>query len=146
MYRVAIVDDNEAWCFVVANLFQQHGYHVSTFTDAASFLRRADKFDIALIDFSIPPRRYQKEADGPEIIHSVKERLPNPPLMILISAYFTEDILPDATDICPEADALLTKDVGLEKILQCVKELLATRSKAPVNQLYPSMSSLRRAN
>lgn len=146
MYRIAVVDDNEAWCFVVANLFQQHGYHVSTFTDAASFLRRADKFDIALIDFSIPPRRYQKETDGPEIIRFVKERSPNPPITILISAYFTEDILPGAQDICPEADAFLTKDAGLEKILHRVKEILATKSNVSVGKLHSSMGSSRRAN
>jgi CheY-like chemotaxis protein len=127
MYRLAIVDDNEAWCFVVAHLFEQHGYAVSTFTEPSSFLREAEQFDIVLVDFSIPPRRYQKEMDGPDLIQHLKETLAKPPLTVLISAFFTEDILPDARSICPQADGYLSKGMGLQEILQQVEQIVATR-------------------
>ncbi|WP_421657064.1 response regulator [Leptothermofonsia sp. ETS-13] len=121
MYRIAVVDDNEAWCFVIDNLFQQEDFIVSTFTDAAAFIREAEQFDIALVDFSIPPRRYQKEMDGPDIIRKLKTSLAKPPFLVLISAFFTEDVLQSADKICPEADAYLSKSMSLQEILHQVK-------------------------
>ncbi|QZZ21840.1 response regulator [Leptothermofonsia sichuanensis E412] len=127
MDRIAIVDDNETWCFVVSQLFEQHGYAVSTFTEPASFLQEAGKYDVVLVDFSIPPRRYQKEMNGPDLIRQLKENLEEPPVMILISAFFTEDILPSVETICPQADGCLSKGMDLQEILQQVQQIIATR-------------------
>lgn len=127
MDRIAIVDDNETWCFVVAHLFAQHGHSVSTFTEPSSFLQEAEKYDVVLVDFSIPPRRYQKEMNGPDLIRQLKENLRQPPVMILISAFFTEDILPNVETICPQADGYLSKGMDLQEILQQVQQIIATR-------------------
>jgi CheY-like chemotaxis protein len=132
MYRIAVVDDNEAWCFVIVNLFQQEGFTVSTFTDADAFIREAEQFDIALVDFSIPPRRYQKETDGPDIIRRLKANLTQPPFLILISAFFTEDVLQSADKICPEADAYLSKSMGLQEILHQVRGVAASKKPGAV--------------
>lgn len=129
MYRLAIVDDNESWCFVLAVQLQQQGYIVSTFTDSNTFLREAEQFDLALVDFSMPPRRYQSETDGPEVINKVKQRFERPPLLILISSYFTEDILGQVLDIYPEADAVLSKQVESQELLNQIEQLLATRNR-----------------
>ncbi len=126
MYRVAIVDDNEAWCFVLKTVLHQQGFAVSTFTDAHTFLDVADQFDIALIDFSMPTRPFQKEIDGSRVIAELKARLDNPPLLILTSAYFTEQVLPVAHEICPEADACLSKNTRLEKIVETVKRCVTS--------------------
>jgi CheY-like chemotaxis protein len=136
MYQIAVLDDNEAWCFVVGHLFQQHDYAVSTFTEVSAFLAEAHRFDIALIDFSIPPRRYQRDTDGPDIICKLKESLAKPPLTILISAYFTDEVLVNAKEICPEADAYLSKSAGLHEILHQVEELISTRLSVSNTHFY----------
>lgn len=128
MLRIAVVDDSEAWCFVVAQFLSQHGYSVSTFTDANLFLQQAGRFDLALVDFSIPPRRYQREINGPEIISILKQQLAKPPVLVLISAYFTEDFLPQARTISPQADAYFSKSIELAELLHHIEHLLANRS------------------
>lgn len=65
MYHLAIVDDNETWCFGLALRLQQ-GYTVSTFMDVQAFLRKVTQFDLVLVDFSMPTPRYQRGMDGPD--------------------------------------------------------------------------------
>lgn len=127
MYNIAIVDDNEAWGFALAIFLRQHNFSASAFNNPAVFLGQAHKFDLALVDFSIPSRRYQKEIDGPGLIKKLKQQLKHPPLFVLISAYFTEEILQYPGDICPDADAHLSKSTPLEDILHCIEQLLAKR-------------------
>lgn len=131
MYKIAVIDDNEAWCFIVATFLREQGFEVSTYSDSSAFLQDAEQFDLALIDFSIPPRRYQKNTDGPDVINLVKERLERPPLLVLISAFFTKEVLNGAEDLCPQADAYLSKSIGLQGILQHVEQLLETKAALP---------------
>jgi len=148
MYQLAIVDDNESWCFILATRLQQHGYTVSTFTDTDLFLREAKQFDLVLMDFSMPPRRYQIDTDGPDVIRKLKQRLDNPPLVILISSFFTEDILSEVVDLGLQADAYLSKSVESAELLQQIECLLATRrspgkntTKDEINTQHPSQPS-----
>jgi CheY-like chemotaxis protein len=127
MYQLAIVDDNEAWCFVIANLLSQHGYDVSTFTDVSRFMQEASRFDLALIDFSIPPKRYQPDLNGSEVIRRLKQQLEKPPLFVLVSAFFIEDILKQASELFPQADAYLSKGVESKELVQQIEKLLVTR-------------------
>ncbi|UBF25761.1 response regulator [Kovacikia minuta CCNUW1] len=122
MYRIAVIDDNAAWCFALENFLSLNGFAVSTFNDAGAFFKVAEQFDMALVDFSMPSPCYQKEINGPELIAQVKQRLRRRPILILVSAYFTEEILRDARYICPEADAHLSKSAGLKGILHKVTQ------------------------
>jgi len=140
MYHLAIVDDNETWCFVLALRLQQQGYMVSTFTNTQAFLREADQFDLVLVDFSMPTPRYQHGMDGPEVICQVKRQLDKPPLLILISSFFTEDLLKDSAAVCPEADAVLSKQLETTEIFSQIQELLVGRK--PVNQNYSQKISV----
>lgn len=126
MYRVAIVDDNELWCLVLETSLRHQGFMVSTFTDAHSFLEVADQFDLALVDFSMPTRPFQKELDGSRVIAELKSRLEKPPTLILTSAYFTDQVLPLAHEICPEADVCLSKSTCLEEIIETVKHCVTS--------------------
>ncbi|MBD2461939.1 response regulator [Oscillatoria sp. FACHB-1407] len=134
MYHLAIVDDNESWCFVLALRLQQQGYVVSTFTDVHAFLQQAARFDLVLIDFSMPVPRYQAGMDGPEVICKVRHRLEYPPLMVLVSSFFTEDLLSHAAEICPEADAILSKRTEATTMLRQIKQLLEQREQRDRNQ------------
>lgn len=131
MYSIAIVDDNEAWGFTLSFFLRQHGFSVSSFSHPEAFLRQAHDFDLALVDFSIPSRRYQRDIDGPGVIARLKRQMEQPPLLVLISAYFTEEILRHPIDLCPEADAYLSKSSGLNEILQCIEQLL-TENRKPI--------------
>lgn len=128
MYNIAVVDDNEAWRMAIGYSLRQHGYSVETFEDAIAFLQDAKYFDLALIDFSMPPRRYQKEVDGCELICQIKNILEKPPLLVLISAYFTDDVLPQVDQLCPQADAYLSKGSEMTKILYQIQDLLKNKT------------------
>ena len=141
MYHLAIVDDNETWCFVLALRLQQQGYAVSTFTDAQAFLRQAALFDLVLIDFSIPAPRYQRSMDGPEVICQVKHQLDNPPLIILISSFSTKDLLNDAAGICSEADAVLSKQIETTELFSQIQQLLASRTQSSQKRYHTPVSN-----
>ncbi|HIK19021.1 MAG TPA: response regulator [Leptolyngbyaceae cyanobacterium M33_DOE_097] len=138
MYRIAIVDDNETWCYTLKAVLQHHSFNVSTFTDAYEFLNVAWQFDLALIDFSMPTRLFKRELDGSQVITQVKERVKNPPFLVLISSYFTKDSLAVAQQICPNADAYLSKSSGLTRIVGLVKDVAANQPKLNASTPSPS--------
>lgn len=117
MYKLAIVDDNPTWCLGLQIALSQQGFRVTTFRDAHSFLSNAGQFQIGLIDYSLPIRRGQPEMDGAALIRSIKTQLDRPPALILISAYFTPELLKQANPLCPDADACMSKSSGLQEII-----------------------------
>jgi CheY-like chemotaxis protein len=124
MYKIAVIDDNETWCFVIQRCLKQKNYSVSTFHSANDFLAAPHNFDLALIDFSMPSRRYQQSIDGAELITHLRHTLQHPPILVLISAYFTEECLQESGILCADADACLSKSMPLEKILSAIEKLL----------------------
>lgn len=136
MYRIAIVDDNETWCFVLALRLQQLGYSVSTFTNAQAFLDASAQFDLVLVDFSMPSPPYQQGMDGPELIGQVKCQFDNPPLLVLISSFFTDDLLSSAFEICPDADAIIGKQTEPTEIFSLIRQLLKNQNSAQQKQHY----------
>ncbi|BAS57194.1 response regulator receiver protein [Leptolyngbya boryana NIES-2135] len=127
MNRIAIVDDNEAWCFALALRLQQLGYVVSSFTQPQNFLPQMDRFDVVLVDFSMPTPVYQGDMDGPEVISRVRQQLETPPILILISSFFAPDSLDQATELFPEADAVLSKQTESTELLAQIQQLLMRR-------------------
>jgi CheY-like chemotaxis protein len=125
MVKIAVVDDNETWCFVLANAFQQQGFAVETFTNPHAFLAQAGEFDLALIDYSMPTPRYQKELEGPEVLAHLKKHLTNPPILVLLSSYFTDDTLGTLQPLFADADACLSKRISLVDLVDQVKQLVA---------------------
>lgn len=117
MFRIAIVDDNETWCFVLANFLQQEGLAVETFSDARNFLAVLEQFDLALIDFSMPAPAYRPEIDGAVLIEQIKTQIENPPILLLVSSFFTPDMVQHSQAICECADACLSKSLGLQGLL-----------------------------
>ncbi|MBD2078952.1 response regulator [Leptolyngbya sp. FACHB-17] len=147
MNRIAIIDDNEAWCFVLSLRLQQQGYVVSPFTQVQAFLPQMDQFDLVLVDFSIPAPAYQRSMDGPELICWVHQHLETPPLLVLISSFFTSDLLNQAADLCPKADAVLSKQTDTSELFAQIQHLLASRAGSRMKQdavLRPGASARRR--
>lgn len=142
MYKIAIVDDNETWCFVMSLRLQQQGYDVSTFTSAQAFLCETDRFDLVLIDFSLPTPRYQCDMDGPEVICKVKHQLESPPLLVLISSFFTQNLLKNAADLCPEADAVMAKEIDAQEIISQIRQLLEAKKQLKQKHFKSDLSDL----
>ena len=128
MVRIAIVDDNDGWCFALEIALHRRGYETKAFTDPWQFLQCADQFDVAIVDFCIPAPRYQIELDGVSLIRQVKEKFVHPPLLLLISSYFPEDAGETLGALCEEADRIMPRPSGIDQLLDPVEKLLAQRS------------------
>ncbi|PKL23908.1 MAG: sigma-54-dependent Fis family transcriptional regulator [Spirochaetae bacterium HGW-Spirochaetae-3] len=83
MDRILIIDDEAAICSSLAFALEDT-YAVSTAVDAASGIRMAsdDGFDLVLLDLRIGAD------DGIEVLSALR-RLPDPPVVIMMSAYGT---------------------------------------------------------
>jgi CheY-like chemotaxis protein len=126
MYKIAVVDDDKNWCYSVQRFFRKD-FEVFTFTKVCYFLPHSKEYDLVLVDYSIPSAVYEDELEGCELIHYLKATLPNPPLLVLSSAFIGKADLELGKKICPEADAFFAKDAGLEELLQETKQLLASK-------------------
>ncbi len=126
MYKLAVVDDDEYWCLAVQSFFRRD-FEVSIFKVADRFLSKASQYDLAIIDFSIPPDRYETSLNGSELIRHIKQTLQDPPLLVLASGFISKNDSKIGSQICPEADDFIAKDAGIDAILQLVKTLLKSK-------------------
>ncbi|HEY9629949.1 MAG TPA: response regulator [Coleofasciculaceae cyanobacterium] len=126
MYKLAILDDDPNWC-LVAQRFLQKNYEVMVYKSVSSFLYAFDElsqYHLLLVDFVIPTARHEINVDGIEIISRLK-RLPQPPNVILVTAYMSKyDLEVNGKKMCPEADGFFAKDAGLELLNQQISRLL----------------------
>jgi DNA-binding NarL/FixJ family response regulator len=123
MYKIAIVDDDELYGFAIRRYLSQE-FEVSFFTKISSFLQSPCCYDVVIVDYSIPAARYEKQMDGCDLICKLKETLPNPPLMVLLTGFLTQNNLEFGQEICPQADSFLAKDTALDVISNHIKKLL----------------------
>ena len=73
MHRIAVLDDDENWCFTIQRFFRKY-YQVSVFADVEIFMGQVDKFDLAIIDFSLPRAVFEPKTNGSEIIRNIKSK------------------------------------------------------------------------
>lgn len=126
MHKIAVLDDDENWCFTIQRFFRK-SYHVSVFADVEIFMSQVERFDLAIIDFSIPRAVFETKTNGSEIIRHIKSKLKNPPILVLASGFISSRDEQAGYEICPEADSFLAKDAGLDTILQQINILLAEK-------------------
>lgn len=129
MPKVAVLDDDESWCFAIKRFFRGN-FEVTTFTDAQSFLNAAiESYDLVIIDFTIAPNhRHEPSTNGIEVIHQLKTQLKQPPLTILTSAFISRSDLAINSTLSAHADAIIPKDCGLDEMLLTAQALLASRA------------------
>jgi CheY-like chemotaxis protein len=88
--RCLIVDDNERFLQVARDLLEREGIDVvGVATSSAEALRQAEQLrpDVALIDI------FLGDEFGVEVAHLLTQSVPEPPRMIMISAYAKEDFI-----------------------------------------------------
>ncbi|MBD2460194.1 response regulator [Oscillatoria sp. FACHB-1407] len=127
MYKVAVVDDDENWCLSIQRFLKQE-FDITIFTTVSELLDHHQTYDLVLIDFTIlPSSEYETVMNGCELIHHLKTTRQPPPLAILVSGFISRRDLGEGMQLCPNADAFLAKDAGLETTLQLVKRLLLSQ-------------------
>lgn len=136
MLKIAILDDDKHWCLAVQRFFR-NTFEVTDFSDANSLLEDIEKephrYDLIMVDLSLPPSKY-KEINGRQLIKQIREILPSPPILVLVTAFISKNDLESGEIICKEADAFLGKDGGLDDILQRLQQLLNSQHE-PKNHL-----------
>ena len=133
MYKIGVLDDDENWCLIVER-FLRKDFEVHTYKTVFTFLQEIEDYDLLIIDFSLPPALYEKGMDGCEIINHIKNNFINPPLLVLATGFISANELEYGREICPEADAFLAKDAGLDIILNEVKRLLEPKERDASNR------------
>jgi CheY-like chemotaxis protein len=121
--KIAVLDDDEHWCFLVQRFLRNH-FEVSTFQSFSELLPRIDQFELVIVDFSIPPRQYQENIDGCEMIRRIKQQYSPAPILVLSTAFISSNNLEFGKQLCPEADHFIAKDAGLDTVLEVVQTLL----------------------
>ncbi|HEY9859149.1 MAG TPA: response regulator [Candidatus Obscuribacterales bacterium] len=127
MKQIAVLDDDEHWCFSVQR-FLRGTFEVSTFHNPSDLILKVSQYDLILVDFSIPPTQYQQNIDGCEIIQRIKQGLKQPPILVLATAFISANNPELGKQLCPEADFFIAKDAGLEFIATTIKQLLSASS------------------
>jgi len=126
MYKIAVLDDDRLWCLAIERCLK-NDFEVSTFNYADALLQEIiqdiHRYDLIMVDLSLPSE-YYKEIDGRKLIRYLRETLPEPPLLVLATAFISKNDLATGQVICPEVDAFLAKDAGLVEIQQQIKQLL----------------------
>lgn len=128
MYNVAIVDDNQDFCFVLECLLKNY-FQVSGFLDISKFLQSLESqtYDVILVDFTLLSEENQSIKNGCELIVNLKNKLSNPPLCILLTGWIGKNDLEGGKKLCPQADGFLPKDADIPYILEQINTLLASR-------------------
>ena len=130
MFKIAVLDDDQQWGFAIQRFFRDE-FEVSTYVDVYSFLSKANDYDLAIVDFSLPPARFERNMNGCELICQLKSDLLHPPILILATGFLSQRDMSTGTALCPQADGFLVKDIGLEAILQQIKQVLAAKAAHP---------------
>ncbi|HAJ58241.1 MAG TPA: hypothetical protein DCP31_02335, partial [Cyanobacteria bacterium UBA8543] len=111
MFKIALLDDYQDFCLSLEYLLSDT-FDVQSFTDTNIFLKKveSERYDLVLIDFSIISIPEQGIHNGCNLIEYIKERLKEPPLLILFTGWISRNALEEGKKICPMADGFLAKD------------------------------------
>ncbi|HEY9848152.1 MAG TPA: response regulator [Leptolyngbyaceae cyanobacterium] len=129
MPKIAILDDNEDFCFVI-QAFLKNYWEITTFTEISSFLESLNhqSYDLVIIDFSLTLDAEIDVKNGCDLIEILKKQLNPPPSFILITGWLGINDLDEGQKICAAADAFLSKNSDLSEILKSINILLSGKS------------------
>ena len=116
---ILMVEDDELLSEVVASLLELEGYRVTVAEDGAAGLKRVaqEQYDLILLDLLMP------QIDGVRFVRMMKDRIPNPPPVLVISASATGQVLEDIT--AEGVVGVMRKPVQPALLLARVAEVLA---------------------
>jgi len=115
--RVALVDDHQFIADMLRRALERQGEkfefvgNAPRLADVGALLRR-DPADVVLVDYSLPDGR------GSDVLRLVRRHWPRA-RMVLFTGHAESDILHEA--IAAGADGVLTKDMGVDHILEVIE-------------------------
>jgi CheY-like chemotaxis protein/tetratricopeptide (TPR) repeat protein len=119
---ILCVDDDRHFCKILSRALEREGYRVETAHDGDSALEKIVSLrpELMTLDVMLPRR------DGFQVLESVRggtAGLSETPVLLMSGCTFTPDSQERARELA--ADAVLTKPVRLDALLQMVSERLA---------------------
>lgn len=115
--RVALVDDHQFIADLLSRALERHPGkfeflgNAPRLADVGTLLRQ-DPADVVLVDYSLPDGR------GSDVLRMVRRHWPRA-RMVLFTGHAESDILHEA--IAAGADGVLTKDMGMDQILDVIE-------------------------
>jgi two-component system cell cycle response regulator CpdR len=115
--QILVVDDEPAVCDAIKMMLKFDGHEVQTAngSKAALFLLEQGKFDLIIMDYSMPGMK------GDELAAVIKQRLPHQPI-IMITAY--AEMLKSSSDPLPGVDFILSKPFSLADLREAIAGVL----------------------
>ena len=129
MYKIAILDDYQDFCLSLEYLLNDT-FETQAFTNTSSFLEKAgsESYDLVLIDFSIISIPEQGINNGCDLIQYLKQKLKEPPILVLFTGWISRNALEEGKEICPMADFFLAKDSEINEIVQNINRFLTSKA------------------
>jgi DNA-binding NtrC family response regulator len=118
MKHILIVDDEAAIRDLLSEFFRKRAYKVSTAATPEEALSLADSVPLNLIILDV----LLSDADGMEVLETIKKAHPNLPIIIMTGIGFDEELLKEAQQ--KGASGYVSKTLPLDQLLMEVHRTL----------------------
>jgi DNA-binding response OmpR family regulator len=119
--HILIIDDETSILELLKSFFEKQGYQITLAENGTEALRLAADigFDLIILDVVLP------DADGLEVLQSLKQLHPNTPVIIMTGIGFDEVLLKEAKR--KGASGYVSKTLPLDKLLSEVRAVLIAK-------------------
>lgn len=115
--KILFVEDDDTIAMAVVNALRFTGMEVHHFTNAEDAIQQNAEWDLAILDVMLPGM------DGIDLLHLLKQRDPNMPVILLTAKSSTDDVV---RGLDHGADDYITKPPRLLELLARVRVQLRT--------------------
>ena len=126
LFRILLVEDDEALRFIVKDNLTEHGYDVEVAADGeiALELFGKNKFDLIVLDVMLP------KIDGFQVAETIRRTNDQVPIIFLTARSMTEDKI---TGLTIGGDDYIPKPFSMEELLLKIKIFLKRSQSQPIN-------------
>jgi DNA-binding response OmpR family regulator len=120
--RILVVDDEAPIRELLSTYLKKYGYEVVTAENATEARRMADEeaINLVILDVVLP------DADGMEVLSSIRQSHPNLPIVMLTGIGFDEELLQEAQQ--RGASGYVSKTLPLDQLLMEIRRNLNYRA------------------
>jgi CheY-like chemotaxis protein len=115
--RILVVDDEAPIRELLSSYFQKRGYAVTAAATGSEAIRALDELpvDVMILDIALA------DADGLELLETIKQDHPKLPVIILTGMGFDDDLLKEA--LAKKASGYVSKTLPLDQLLMEVRRV-----------------------
>jgi two-component system, chemotaxis family, protein-glutamate methylesterase/glutaminase len=123
--KILVAEDEQASAELLKMILEKSGYSVETASNGKKAYNaiKEKKYDALLTDWMMP------QMDGIELVRKIRENIPTPPVMIVITALSSQEARKHA--LSSGADDFLAKPYQPKDILERIEELFLIQEQAP---------------